>query len=417
MDNVLIEKKVLNIDKSTWKLTKLGDLLEDISQRVDNPSQSGYDRFVGLDHFLSGDIKIKNWGTTENLTSSTKAFKAGDILFARRNAYLRRASLVDFDGCCSGDAFVLRENHNKVVPGFLSFFMNSNTVWDFANENAAGTMSKRVKWRDLANYEFLLPPKDQQAQLAKLLWALDMVIEKELKLLKACSNLKNSLSNDLLLGKHLAGAKNKKSPYGFIPDKWSLVNLYDLRDPKDRYSFTGGPFGSDLKSEHYTDQGVRILQLQNIGEGEFLDNYSIFTSEEKADELSSCNIYPNEIILAKMAPVARCCIVPSNDKRYVMSSDGIRLKINKELYDNKFVYHALNSTHFRRFAETKSTGSTRGRIGLNELKRILIPMPESLDRQKEIADQLDLIDINRDNCKAKIESTKALQKSIINQVF
>ena len=73
MDNVLIEKKVLNIDKSTWKLTKLGELLDDVSKRVDNPSHSGYDRFVGLEHFVSGDIKIKNWGTTENLTSSTKA--------------------------------------------------------------------------------------------------------------------------------------------------------------------------------------------------------------------------------------------------------------------------------------------------------------------------------------------------------
>lgn len=108
----------LKLDKSKWKLTKLGELADEISVRVDNPSKSKYDRFVGLEHFVSGDIKIKNWGTTENLVSSTKAFQKGDILFARRNAYLRRASLVEFDGCCSGDAFVFRENHDKVVPGF-----------------------------------------------------------------------------------------------------------------------------------------------------------------------------------------------------------------------------------------------------------------------------------------------------------
>ena len=153
--------------------------MEDISKRVDNPAQSEYYRFVGLEHFVSGDIKIKNWGTTENLSSSAKAFKAGDILFARRNAYLRRASLVDFDGCCSGDAFVLRENHEKVVPGFTAFVMNSNALWDYANENAAGTMSQRVKWRDLANYEFLLPPKSEQARLVELLWAMDEVIDRE----------------------------------------------------------------------------------------------------------------------------------------------------------------------------------------------------------------------------------------------
>ena len=103
-----MENKVLNLDKSSWVLTKLGDLANDISKRVDNPGESEYNRFVGLGNFVSGDIKIKTWETTENLASSAKAFQAGDILFARRNAYLRRASLVDFDGCCSGDAFVLR---------------------------------------------------------------------------------------------------------------------------------------------------------------------------------------------------------------------------------------------------------------------------------------------------------------------
>ena len=188
MDSKLMINKVLNIDKSSWVLTKLGDLAKDISKRVDNPGESEYDKFVGLINFVSGDIKIKTWETTENLASSAKAFQAGDILFARRNAYLRRASLVDFDGCCSGDAFVLRENHNKVVSGFLAFLMNSNALWDYANSNAAGTMSKRVKWRDLAEYEFLLPPKDQQAQLAKLLWAIDDVIEKEEKMLEIFNN-------------------------------------------------------------------------------------------------------------------------------------------------------------------------------------------------------------------------------------
>ena len=128
MGNQVLEEKTLKIDKSKWKPTKLGTLAEDISVRVDKPGNSEYDRFVGLDNFVSGDIKIKSWASTENLTSSAKAFKTGDILFARRNAYLRRASLVDFNGCCSGDAFVIREKLDKVVPGFLAFLMNSNAA-------------------------------------------------------------------------------------------------------------------------------------------------------------------------------------------------------------------------------------------------------------------------------------------------
>ena len=104
MNNVKMEEKVLKLDKSNWLPTKLGDLATEISNRVDNPAASEYDRFVSLRSFVSGDIKIKSWDSTDGLVSSAKAFEAGDILFARRNAYLRRASLVGFNGCCSGDA-------------------------------------------------------------------------------------------------------------------------------------------------------------------------------------------------------------------------------------------------------------------------------------------------------------------------
>ena len=60
-----------------------------------------------------------------------------------------------------------------------------------------------------------------------------------------------------------------------------------------------GRFGSNLKSSDHALEGITVIQLQNIGDAEFLDDYKIFTSEKKADELLSNNIYPGEIILSK----------------------------------------------------------------------------------------------------------------------
>jgi len=50
-----------------------------------------------------------------------------------------------------------------------------------------------------------------------------------------------------------------------VPKGWEETKLIDT-SAKEKYSFTGGPFGSDLKSSDYTDNGVRIIQLQNIGD-------------------------------------------------------------------------------------------------------------------------------------------------------
>ena len=93
---------------------KMGDVVTEIKEKEDHPSQSRYDRFVGLEHYVSGEIVIRNYGSTELLQSSMKVFKSGDVLVARRNVYLKRASVVFFDGLTSGDSIVLRAKNSRL---------------------------------------------------------------------------------------------------------------------------------------------------------------------------------------------------------------------------------------------------------------------------------------------------------------
>jgi restriction endonuclease S subunit len=191
---------------------------------------------------------------------------------------------------------------------------------------------------------------------------------------------------------------------------WKEFSIGEIADPADRYSFSGGPFGSNLKSEEYTEGGVRIIQLQNIGDGHFKDNYKIYTSEEKADELLSCNIYPGEIILSKMGdPVARATLIPDSEERYLMASDGIRLKVDTTRFDSTFILNAINSPQFRSSAEAVSVGSTRKRIGLTTLKGLTIYAPP-LPEQKKIAEILSGIDLELASGILKLDKlTKLLQ--------
>src|SRR5699024_3099654 len=94
-------------------------------------------------------------------------------------------------------------------------------------------------------------------------------------------------------------------------DEWMKCRLKDFRDESDNYSFTGGPFGSDLQSADYTEKGVRIIQLQNIEDGVFLNSYKIYKSKEKVDSLSSNLNYTSDIMIAKMVQsMARLGINP-----------------------------------------------------------------------------------------------------------
>ena len=105
---------------------KMADVVKEISVRENNPATSKYDKFVGLEHYITGEVVIRQYGGTGMLNSAMKVFQAGDILVARRNVYLRRASTVDFDGLTSGDSIVLRAENPRIAsfyPELVSFLV------------------------------------------------------------------------------------------------------------------------------------------------------------------------------------------------------------------------------------------------------------------------------------------------------
>ncbi len=182
------------------KLTvcKIGDIAIEINDRIENPSKSGLNIFIGLEDFGTGELFIQRHSSTEKLVSTMKLCKEGDVLFARRNAYLRRASSTLWDAVCSGDVIVMRVKGNLIRPEFMTVLMNTPDFWNFAISNAAGTMSKRVKWRDLANYTFELPDISIQDKILVVI----NKIENQLILLRfqaeKLHELKQNILNEIL---------------------------------------------------------------------------------------------------------------------------------------------------------------------------------------------------------------------------
>jgi len=198
---------------------------------------------------------------------------------------------------------------------------------------------------------------------------------------------------------------------------WDTCSLIELVDPNVRWSFIGGPFGSNLKASDYTPEGVRIIQVQNIGDGEFLDEYKIYTSQAKADELLSCNAYPGEIILSKMGdPVGRACITPTSELRYLMCSDGIRLVVDENRFEKMFVFLSINFGIFRQRVESAATGSTRKRIGLDTLRQLPLEIPDRAEQHK-IAECLSSLDGFITAEGRTLEALKAHKKGLMQQLF
>ena len=59
-----------------------------------------------------------------------------------------------------------------------------------------------------------------------------------------------------------------------------------------------GPFGSNLKSDDYTESGVRVIRLENIGQLRFISEKETFISREKYETLKRHTVGEGDIIFA-----------------------------------------------------------------------------------------------------------------------
>ena len=125
---------------------------------------------VGLEHLIPGEIRFEAYDKNIDNTFSKK-FVKGQVLFGRRRSYQRKAAVAEFDGICSGDITVIETIGGKMVSELLPFIIQTPAFFDYANKGSAGSLSPRVKWEHLADYEFELPSLKEQKVLADKLWA------------------------------------------------------------------------------------------------------------------------------------------------------------------------------------------------------------------------------------------------------
>ena len=375
----------LNINNSNWKLVKLSVVASTKSIRVNNPKESKYERFIGSSCINERDMKVKKWDSSDSVISAMKGFESGDYLFVRRSThgieFKKRVPRADFDGICSGDIIPITENKELIHDGFLIGVLYSKNFWKHVISNASGSITSRVKWKDLAEYQFLLPPKDQQAKIAKLLWAMDDVVEKEKEVYTKTDISFKSIA------KVIADIdKYHSNEYKKIKDVTSIKD--NLRKP--------------LNSSQRSKMQGDIPYYGANGLVDYLDNY-IFDEELVliAEDGGNFSEFYKKPIAYKV-----------NGKSWVNNHAHVLTAKNSESINNDWLYYSLVHKNVIKYV----IGTTRVKLNKSELENIQIWCPER-EKQDELIAEIIRIEKIRTESGNQIENSKQLQKSLINEIF
>lgn len=385
----------VNIDKTNWVPVKFGDVVREVRESTANPEAEGLHRIVGLEHIEPENTHLNNWGELADSITFSRIFRKGQMLFGKRRPYLKKAALAGFDGICSGDIIVM-EAKEDILPGLLPFLVCNDKFFEHAVKTSAGSLSPRTKFKDLAEYEFLLPPIEQQAELAELLWAGDEMIEKEKNLLESLKDLSSIYTSNLIWKANLKNAELK-----LFADK-SLGKFVD---------------GDWIESKDQSEDGIRLLQLADIGVNEFINKSSRYISDETFKRLKCFEVLPGDILIARMPdPIGRACRVLEIGKRMITAVDCCIVRVDENKNHSDYLLHLLNSQEFLSKANSLASGSTRQRVSKKVLESVTVPIPNR-EMQITIANKLNSILRNTTTVSHKIDSGRLLQKSLINQIF
>jgi type I restriction enzyme S subunit len=236
----------------------------------------------------------------------------------------------------------------------------------------------------------LVPPPAEQAAIVRFLnWAngrLERAIRAKRKVIALLNEQKQAIIHRAVT-RGLDGSvplKPSGIPWlGDIPKHWEVVALGRLCTAR-----CDGPFGSGLKSMHYTDSGVRVIRLQNIGDGDFRDRDEAFISEKHYATLGDHGVREGDLLVAglgdRKVPAGRACIAPPLLGPAMVKADCFRFRLIRGRTVPTFLSKHLSATATGATA-CLSTGATRLRINLSATAARSVTLPPD-EEQHNIID-------------------------------
>lgn len=367
----------------------LGDVAREVKQKA--PVGQGLPT-VGLEHLDPGEVELARWDESSE-TTFTKAFSKGQVLFGRRRAYLRKAAVAPFDGICSGDITVIAAK-SSLSPRLLPFVIQNDALFEHAITNSAGSLSPRVKWQSLSQFEFELPGIGKQEELADTLWTAQETRSHYKQLIAACDDVVKS----------------------------QFIEMFGGPDPaeSDYPSVTIGELAADVRygtSKKASDNGeFKYLRMNNMTDDGELDLSDLKYIDLSGAELENAKVVRGDLLFNRTnsrEKVGKTCVFNETEPM-VIAGYIVRVRFD-ERTEPGYVSAFLNSAYGKGLLRKMAKGAVgQANISAKEMAKIKLSLPP-IELQRSFLDFAAQVDKSKFAVQKALDELNATTKKILNQ--
>lgn len=352
-------------DAVAWKRVRFGEVVRLVRETCKDPVGAGIERVIGLEHLEPGDLRVRSWAEVTDGTTFTTRVRPGQVLFGKRRAYQRKLAIADFDAICSGDIYVLESaSAERLLPELLPFICQTDAFFEHAVGTSAGSLSPRTNWSSLAEYEFALPPLNEQRRLTALLEAA-----------RAASEAASAAESR---AREVAEAHIQQSLTSFRgahPEILATTVLNRLT------------VGIVVKpADWYTDSphGVPALRSLNVSPGALVLEDLVRITEEGHAAHEKSQLRAGDVVVVRTGRPGEAAVIPAG-MGPINCIDLIVTSPNDKLDPHYFALF-LNSSFGKRTFTAGATGTAQQHFNVGAFKSLRLPLPPRDVQESLVAD-------------------------------
>lgn len=394
------------ISKAGWTRVAFGDVVRKVNDKVD-PWESGLERYVAGEHMDTDDLRIRRWGLIGDDylgPAFHMRFKPGHVLYGSRRTYLRKVALADFEGITANTTFVLEtKDPARLMPELLPFLMQTEAFHSYSIKHSKGSVNPYINFSDLEDFEFMLPPIQEQARLVEALSAADKLAQVQHDLLTRSESVFKALLKERI------GRGFKPADYqGWEDDDEPDMHFLRLSDvasvdrgkfshrPRNLPQFFGGPYPFAQTGD------VAAARGRDFSASQFLSDEGVRYSKS----------FPAGTIFLTIAAVIAATAISTTETYCTDSVVGV---VPKDPSDVDYLEYTLRFT--RPYLEFEvATQTAQKNINLEVLRPLTIPWPSKEDRDA-IAKELAAAESVIRTIEARQVSTKKLKHGMLSANF
>ncbi len=178
----------------------------------------------------------------------------------------------------------------------------------------------------------------------------------------------------------------KQTEVGVIPEDWEVTKVSGIASPV-KNAIVGGPFGSDLVSSDYVEEGIPVIRGQNMGERYISGNF-VFVTQEKAKSLESNLAQSEDLLFTQRGTLGQVSLVPANSfPRYLISQSQMKLTVSRRIADPLFFYYVFSSSAQQKYVQLNTIQTGVPHVNLGILRSTPVQLPQ-IAEQEAIAQAL-----------------------------